>query len=63
MDTIAAIISLVGALLVIAIIILVHELGHFLIGRACKIKIVEFRIGFGPKIKKWVKNGITYSVR
>jgi len=63
LDTIAAIISLVGALLVIAIIILVHELGHFLIGRACKIKIVEFGIGFGPKIKKWVKNGITYSVR
>ena len=63
MDVIATVISVLGALLIIAIIILVHELGHFWIGRACRIKIVEFGIGFGPAIKKWVKNDIIYSIR
>lgn len=63
MDVIATVISIFGAILIIAIIILVHEFGHFLVGRACRIKIVEFGIGFGPKIKKWVKNDIIYSVR
>jgi regulator of sigma E protease len=57
------IISILGAIIVIGIIIMVHELGHFTIGRACKIKVVEFAIGFGPKIKKWVKNDIIYSIR
>jgi regulator of sigma E protease len=57
------VISIVGALLVLGIIIMSHELGHYTIGRACKIKIVEFAIGFGPKIKRWVRNDIIYSVR
>jgi len=63
LETLGTIISVIGALLVICIIIMVHELGHFSIGRACKIKVTEFAIGFGPKIKKWVKNDITYSIR
>lgn len=63
MDLLVTIISTIGALIIISIIIIVHELGHFLIGRACKIKIMEFSVGFGPKIKQWVKNDTTYSVR
>ena len=63
MDTILTILSYVGALLIVGIIIMVHELGHYSIGRVCKIKIVEFAVGFGPKIKKWVKNDIIYSIR
>lgn len=63
MDIIATAISIIGALLVIGIIIMVHELGHFSVGRACKIKVVEFSVGFGPKIKQWVKNDILYSIR
>ena len=55
--------SIVGALIVIGIIIMTHELGHYSIGRACNIKIVEFAVGWGPKIKQWVKNDIIYSVR
>ena len=63
MDIFVTILSIIGAILIIGIIIMVHELGHYSIGRACKIKIVEFAVGFGPKIKSWVKNGIKYSVR
>lgn len=63
MNTIVTALSIIGAILIICIIILVHEFGHYSIGRACKIKIVEFAVGFGPKIKSWVKNGIIYSIR
>jgi len=63
LDIIATVLSIVGAMLVLGIIIMVHELGHFSIGRACKIKVVEFSVGFGPKIKQWVKNDILYSIR
>lgn len=63
MDTFLFILSIIGAIMVFGIIIMVHELGHYSVGRLCKIKIVEFAIGFGPKIKSWVKNDIIYSVR
>ncbi len=63
MDILATVLSIVGAMLVIGIIIMVHELGHYSVGRACKIKVMEFSVGFGPKIKQWVKNDILYSIR
>jgi regulator of sigma E protease len=63
LDTFLSIISIIGALVILGIIIMVHELGHYSIGRLCKIRILEFSVGFGPKIKSWVKNGIIYSIR
>lgn len=63
MDILVSIISILGAVIVIGIIIMTHELGHYSIGRACKLKIDEFAVGFGPKIKSWVKNDIKYSIR
>jgi regulator of sigma E protease len=63
LNVVVTIISVIGAILVIGIIIMVHEFGHYSIGRACKIKITEFAVGFGPKIKSWFKNDIKYSIR
>lgn len=63
MNILMTILGIIGALIVLGIIIMTHELGHYSIGRACKIKVVEFAIGFGPKIKQWVKNDIIYSIR
>jgi len=63
LDILFTILSIVGAIIIFGIIIMIHEFGHYSVGRLCKIKIVEFAIGFGPKIKSWVKNGIKYSVR
>lgn len=37
-------------LIVLALLIFVHELGHFLAARACGIRVDEFALGFGPKI-------------
>ncbi len=45
-------------LIVLAVLIFVHELGHFLAARACGIRVDEFAIGFGPKL--WsIKRGET----
>lgn len=39
-----------SVLFVVMIIIFVHEIGHYLIGRWCGIKASVFSLGFGPQI-------------
>ena len=52
------------AILVLLIMITVHELGHYIVGKIFKFKIEEFAIGFGPAIyKKVKKNGEVFSIR
>lgn len=36
--------------LLVGVIITIHEGGHFLVGRLLKMRILEFAIGFGPKL-------------
>ena len=38
------------ALLTLGVLILFHELGHFIAGRKLGVYIHEFSIGFGPKL-------------
>ena len=51
------------AILMLGLLILVHELGHFITGRLLGFKINEFSIGMGPKIFSKEKKGILYSLR
>ena len=32
----------------LGILVVVHELGHFLVARWCGVKILRFSVGFGP---------------
>ena len=41
------------AILLLAILITVHEFGHFLAARAMKIEVREFAVGMGPKLVGW----------
>ena len=41
------------ALLVFGILVLVHELGHFLVAKAFGVGVREFSIGMGPPIFSW----------
>jgi len=54
---------LIIAVLMLGLLILVHELGHFITGRILGFKINEFSIGMGPKIFSKEKKGILYSLR
>lgn len=38
--------------LAIALLIVIHELGHFLVARACGMRVDRFSVGFGPVIWK-----------
>jgi regulator of sigma E protease len=37
-------------LFVLTIVVFFHELGHFLIARWCKVRVLTFSIGFGPEL-------------
>ena len=51
------------AILLLGVIIIMHELGHFIVGRLCGIGVLEFSVGFGPKLFGWKRKGIDYSIR
>jgi regulator of sigma E protease len=55
----------VGAFLVaIALLVAVHEWGHFAMARACGVKVLKFSIGFGPRIVGWTskRSGTDYQI-
>ena len=47
---------------ILAILIIVHEIGHFSAARAIGAKVEEFGIGFPPRIKGWMRDGVLWSV-
>jgi len=49
-------------LIVLAVLIFVHELGHFLFAKWNGIRVDEFKIGFGPKIFAWGKGETKYGL-
>lgn len=49
-------ITLIVFLLVLSILVLVHELGHFLMARLFKIRVEEFGLGFPPRALGSYKN-------
>ena len=57
------VLSILGAIIVLGVLIMIHELGHFGMARALGFRVDEFAVGFGPKIFTTVKKGIRYSVR
>lgn len=42
--------NILVALLVLGVIIVIHELGHFLVAKFFKIKVETFSVGFGPRL-------------
>jgi regulator of sigma E protease len=62
--TILNVIYVIGAVLVLfGAAIFIHEFGHFWVARKLGMKVEEFAVGFGPKIRSWKRDGIEYSVR
>src|SRR5262249_15342051 len=51
---VASIASIAGYMLpflfVLSLVVFFHELGHFLIGRWCGVKVETFSLGFGPEL-------------
>ncbi|MFH1151241.1 MAG: M50 family metallopeptidase [Actinomycetota bacterium] len=49
--------------LVIAFMIITHEMGHFFAAKAVGIKAETFSIGFGPEIVGWTRGGTRYAIK
>lgn len=59
-----SVLYIVLALLVLMIMIVIHEFGHYTAGKIFKFKINEFSIGFGKALfKKTKKNGEIFAIR
>ena len=58
-----AILSTVLFLLSLGILILIHELGHFLVAKAFNVYVREFSIGFGPILFSWTKGETKYVLK
>ena len=57
------IITAIKIVVILGFLVLIHEAGHFLVARLCKIKVQEFAIGFGPIIWKKETKNTKYAVR
>ena len=55
--------NIIVALLILSIIVIVHELGHFLLAKKNGITVTEFSVGMGPRIASFVRNGTRYSLK
>ena len=55
--------SIIFAIVIFEIIIIVHEFGHFIVAKACGVKVNEFAIGMGPAIIKFRKGETQYALR
>lgn len=54
---------LLGFVVALAVLILVHEAGHFLVAKRLGVVIEEFGLGFPPRLKKLFEHGGTvYSI-
>ena len=51
------------AVIIFSAIILIHELGHFLLAKKNGIIVTEFSLGMGPRLLSTVKGGTRYSLK
>jgi regulator of sigma E protease len=49
-------------LLMLSVLIVLHEAGHFVVARLCGVRVNDFAIGFGPTLLKWTsrRSGTNY---
>ncbi|MEA5593995.1 RIP metalloprotease RseP [Rivularia sp. UHCC 0363] len=55
--------SVLAAIAVLAVLIFVHELGHFIAARSQGIHVNRFSLGFGPVLLKYQGSETEYAVR
>ena len=56
-------VRILEALLLLSVLVMIHELGHYTAGRLLGFTILEYAIGMGPKVVGFKKNGIEYNLR
>lgn len=57
--------TLIAFVVTVAVLVAVHEWGHFSVARICGVKVLQFSLGLGPRIGGWTSptSGTDYVVR
>jgi regulator of sigma E protease len=56
------VINIIYGFIALSLLILVHELGHFLVARWANVKVLSFSLGFGKKLLSYKKGETEYAV-
>lgn len=56
-------VSIIWFLIILSVIVISHELGHFLIAKANNIRVKEFSLGMGPTICSFTKGETKFSLK
>ena len=51
------------AIIIFSVIVVFHELGHFLLAKKNGIEVTEFSLGMGPRLLSTVKGNTRYSLK
>ena len=54
--------TLISFIIVLGFLVLVHELGHFLVAKKLDVKVEKFSIGFGPRLFAFTKGETEYMI-
>lgn len=54
--------GIIVSLIILTIIVIVHEIGHFVSAKLVKVKVIEFAVGFPPRLYSFMKWGTTFSI-
>ncbi len=57
------IVTIIVFVLIFGVVVIAHELGHFLIAKLNGIKVLQFSIGMGPDIVKFTKGETKYVLK
>ncbi len=55
-------VSALVSILVLGLLVIVHELGHFIVARWAGVRILRFSVGFGPRLLTWRRGHTEYAV-
>lgn len=56
-------IGIAKTVIILGVLVIIHEGGHFLMAKLCKVKVNEFAVGFGKGIFSKEIKGTKYSLR
>lgn len=57
------IVTIILFLIILGILVISHEFGHYIVGTMCGVRVNEFTVGFGPKLFSFKKGDTLFALR
>lgn len=54
--------TIIPFIVLLGVLVFVHELGHFLVARACGVRVEVFSLGFGKKLLQYKRGDTNYCI-